>query len=434
MSRTAFRSHILHFNDDPAHSTEPGTIMAYDDGVLVVEDGHILALGDPEEMADLTRNINVQHIPDGLIMPGFVDAHVHYPQIDMIASYGKHLLDWLGHYAFPAEIGMKRFPDRAIDTAAFFLDELLRNGTTSALVFATVHAHTVDALFGEALKRNLRLISGKVMMDAHAPDDLMDTAQSSYDDTKALIEKWHGKGRLGYAVTPRFALTSTEEQLALAGRLLSEHPGVLLHTHLCENTDEIARIDELFPGANGYLDVYKRAGLVTQKSVFAHGVHLSDADRATLSGAQSALAHCPTSNLFLGSGLFDLAAAQAADITLGLGTDVGGGTSLGLFATMNEAYKVSQLRGHSLSPYDAFYLATLGGARALHIDDYVGNFAPGKEADFVVLDLAATPLIKRRLSHANTFEQMLFALMILGDDRAVQHTYVAGALAHDRDA
>jgi len=434
MSRTAFRSKILHFMDDPAHSNTPGTIMAYDDGVLVVEDGHILALGTPEEMADLTCDIDVQHMPDALIMPGFIDAHVHYPQVDMIASYGKHLLDWLGHYAFPTEIGLKRFPDRAIDTAAFFLDELLRNGTTSALVFATVHAHTVDAIFGEALKRNLRLISGKVMMDVHAPGDLLDTAQSSYDESKALIEKWHGKGRLGYAVTPRFALTSTQQQLDLAGRLLAEHPDVLLHTHLCENTDEIERAEALFPDANGYLDVYKRAGLVTKNSVFAHGVHLSDDDRATLAGAKSALAHCPTSNLFLGSGLFDLAAAQEAGITIGFGTDVGGGTSLSAFATINEAYKVSQLRGHSLNPYEAFYLATLGGARALHIDDHVGNFAPGKEADFVVLDLAATPLIKRRLSHTNTFEQMLFALMILADDRAVRQTFVAGKLAHDRDA
>ncbi len=434
MSRIAFRSKILHFNDDPAHTGAPGTIMAYDDGVLVVEDGRIAALGTPEEMADLTRHIKVQHVPDALIMPGFVDAHVHFPQVDMIASYGKHLLDWLDHYAFPAEIGLTRFPARARDTAAFFLDELLRNGTTSALVFATSHAHTVDALFNEALKRNLRLISGKVMMDVHAPDDLLDTAASSYAHSKALIKKWHGKGRLGYAVTPRFALTSTEEQLELAGRLLHEFPGVLLHTHLCENTDEIARATELFPKACDYLDVYKCAGLLTNRSVFAHGVHLSEDERTALASAKAALAHCPTSNLFLGSGLFDLAATQEAGITLGLGSDVGAGTSLSPFATMSEAYKVAQLRGHSLSPYDAFYLATLGGARALHIDRHVGNFIPGNEADFVVLDLAATPLLKRRLGHANTFEQMLFALMILADDRVVRQTWVAGKLAHDRDA
>ncbi len=434
MSRTAFRSHILHFNDDPARNAAAGAVMAYDDGVLVVEDGRIAALGTPEEMADLTRDVDVQHCPDSLIIPGFIDTHVHYPQIDMIGSYGKDLLDWLGHYAFPTEIGLKRFKDKAIDTAGFFLDELLRNGTTSALVFPTVHAHTVDAIFSQALKRNMRLIAGKVMMDVHAPDDLLDTAQSSYDDSLSLIEKWRGKGRLGYAVTPRFALTSSPEQLRGAGDLLAQNPDVLLHTHLSENTKEIARAQELFPDSDSYLDIYQRAGLLGPRSIFAHCVHLTDAERRTLANAGAAIAHCPTSNLFLGSGLFDIAAAQEANITIGLGSDVGAGTSLSAFASMSEAYKVAQMRGHSLHPYEAFYLATLGGARAVHIDHHVGNFAPGKEADFVVLDLAATPLMARRLARANTFEEMLFALMILGDDRAVKSTYIAGALAHERQS
>ncbi len=433
MSRTAWRSKILHFNGDPAHSNDPDTVMAYNDGVLVVEDGHILALDTPEALTDMTRDIEVQHLPDSLIIPGFVDAHVHYPQVDIIGGYGEHLLDWLERYAFPAEIGLMNDKGKAEDTASFFLDELLRNGTTSALVFATVYAHTVDALFGEALKRNMRLISGKVMMDAHAPDALMDTAQSSYEDSKALIEKWRGKGRLGYAVTPRFALTSSEEQLNFAGLLLAENPDVLLHTHLCENKKEIERAAELFPTARDYVDVYKRAGLLTDRSVFAHCVHLSDDERADLAKAKSAIAFCPTSNLFLGSGLFDLETAGQAGITVGLGSDVGAGTSLSSFASMSEGYKVTQMREQTLSPLHAFYMATLGGARALHIDGHVGNFAPGKEADFLVLDLAATPLMKRRLGRANTFEEMLFALMILADDRAVRRTYVAGELAHDRD-
>ncbi len=434
MSITAWRSKILHFNGDPAHSDEPGTIMVYDDGILVIEDGHILAVDTPEALADMTRGLNVQHLPDSLIVPGFVDAHVHYPQVDIIGGYGEHLLHWLDRYAFPAEIGLMNFKDRAKDTASFFLDELLRNGTTSALVFATTYAHTVDALFGKALKRNMRLISGKVMMDTHAPPELMDTAQSSYEDSKSLIGKWRGKGRLGYAVTPRFALTSSPEQLELAGRLLKENPDVLLHTHLCENQQEIARAGALFPEARDYLDVYKRAGLLTDRSVFAHCVHLSDDERNDLAKANAAIAFCPTSNLFLGSGLFDMSAAQQAGMTIGFGSDVGAGTSLSSFATMNEGYKVAQMRAQSLSPYDAFYMATLGGARALHIDKHVGNFTVGKEADFLVLDLAATPLMTRRLGKASTFEEMLFALMILGDDRAVRRTYVAGKLAHDRDA
>jgi guanine deaminase len=432
MSAHIYRGGVFHLLDDPAKHADAA--IYYEDGGLLVEDGHVVRACPWAQMAPVSEAIAVTHLPDSLLVPGFVDAHVHYPQMDAIGGYGKHLLDWLERYAFPAEMAFDANEDHAQQTASFFLNELLRNGTTSALVFATVHAHSVAALFGEALKRNMRLITGKVLMDRNAPNALLDNADTGYTQSKALIEQWQGKGRLGYAITPRFAPTSTEAQLLAAGRLLREYPQTLLHTHLCENPDEIAWVDELFPDANGYTDVYARAGLVTERSVFAHCVHLEDDERSVLAKAGSAIAFCPTSNLFLGSGLFDLEAAQAAGIKLSLGSDVGAGTSLCAFAAMNEGYKVAQLRGQSLHPFTAFYLATLGGARALHIDQHIGNFAPGKEADFIVLDLAATPLLKRRLTASKSIEETLFALSMMGDDRAIRRTYVAGRLAHDRDA
>ncbi len=432
MTRQAFRGALFHCLDDPA--VAPEAALYHADGGLVVANGHIEACGPWDEVAQHLKGAPVTALPDTLITPGFVDAHVHYPQVDAIGGYGEHLLDWLKDYAFPAEIAFENDAAHARVTADFFLDELLRNGSTSALVFATSHADSVDALFAAALARNMRLIAGKVLMDRNAPQSLLDTAQEGYAQSRALIGKWHGKGRLGYAVTPRFAPTSTPAQLQRAGQLLAEYPHTLLHTHLCENTDEIAWVGELFPDARDYLDVYDRAGLVGQRSVFAHGVYLDESARTRLARAGAAIAHCPTSNLFLGSGLFDLAAAQAAGVPLALGSDIGAGTSFCAFATMSEAYKVAQVRGHALHPFTAFYLATLGGARALHIDAHVGNLAPGKEADFCLLDLAATPLLARRLGRAKTFEERLFALMTLGDDRAVRRVYVAGRLAHARGA
>ena len=430
MTRQAFRGALFHCLDDPAIA--PEAAVCHEDGGLLVNGGHIEASGPWRDIEPLLKGASVTALPDTLIVPGFVDAHVHYPQVDAIGGYGEHLLDWLRDYAFPAEIAFENDPDHARATADFFLGELLRNGTTSALVFATSHADSVDALFEAALARQMRLITGKVLMDRNAPETLLDTAEGGYAQSRVLIEKWRGKGRLGYAVTPRFAPTSTEAQLELAGQLLAEFPHTLLHTHLCENTDEIAWVGKLFPKARDYLDVYDRAALVGQRSVFAHGVHLDDDARARLARAGSAIAHCPTSNLFLGSGLFDLQAAQQAGVTLALGSDIGAGTSFCAFATMSEAYKVAQLRGHPLHPFSAFYLATLGGARALHIESHVGNLAPGKEADFCLLDLAATPLLARRLGGAQSCAERLFALMILGDDRAVARTYVAGKLAHER--
>lgn len=367
--------------------------------------------------------------PNALITPGFVDTHIHYPQTGMIASYGEQLLDWLETYTFPTE---RAFADKAHagEVAEVFLNELLRNGTTTALVFGSVHKESVDAFFEACEKRNLRMIAGKVLMDRNAPDYLTDTAETGYADSKELIERWHGKGRLHYAVTPRFAPTSTPEQLALAGQLFKEYPDLYMHTHLSENRKEIEWVRELFPERQGYLDVYDHHGLIGARSVFAHGVHLCDEECRRLGETGSAVAFCPTSNLFLGSGLFDLEKVEGFGVRVGLGTDVGAGTSFSQLQSLNEAYKVMQLQGKKLDPFKSLYLATLGGARALYLDDRIGNLQPGKDADFVVLDYQATPLIDYRLRQARTLEEKLFALTILGDDRAVKETFAAGESVH----
>lgn len=424
----AFRGEILSVPHDPAIAGADA-VVHIPDGLLVVEEGLVVACGRPADIAARFADVPVEPLP-GLIVPGFIDAHVHYPQTERIASHGAQLLEWLDRHIFPAEMA---FADRghADALASFFLDELLRNGTTSALVFATVHTQSVDAVFAAALARDMRIVSGKVLMD-QGPPGLRDDAAGGRAETEALIARWRGRGRLGYAVTPRFALTSSDAQLAETGAMLAAHPDVLLHTHLAENIGEIAAVAARFPDAADYLDVYDRFGLVGPRSVFAHCVHMSDRALARMTAGGSAIAFCPTSNLFLGSGLFDLAAADAHGITVGIGSDVGAGTTFSLLATLGEAYKVGQLRGTSLDPFRALYLATVGGARALGIADRVGALQPGQEADFVVLDDAATALLARRTRGASLAER-LFALQSLGDDRAVAATYLAGRLAHARD-
>lgn len=427
----AYRASILHSVADPAEVGVEKSYQYFEDGILLVEDGKVARLGHAADLLPHLGGVDVVEYRDALITPGFIDTHIHYPQTGMIASYGEQLLDWLNTYTFPTE---KQFADpaHAADVAGIFLKELLRAGTTTALVFGTVHPQSVDALFGAAQKLDLRLIAGKVMMDRNAPDYLTDTAESSYTDSKALIERWHGKGRLLYAVTPRFAPTSTPEQLDAAGRLLKEHPGVYLHTHLSENLKEIEWVKELFPERKGYLDVYDHHGLLGPRSVFAHGVHLCDGECQRLAETGSAVAFCPTSNLFLGSGLFDLAKLEKHKVKVGLGTDVGAGTSFSQLQSLNEAYKVMQLQGIKVDPFKSLYLATLGGARALELEDKVGSFAQGNEADFVVLDYKATPLLDYRLQQAKTLEEKLFALVILGDDRTVKETFAHGRNVHRR--
>jgi guanine deaminase len=421
----AYRGQILHFVDDPAVAGERAHAW-HEDGVLVVRGGVVEAAGDWRALAPaLPEKTQVVDCSGRLIVPGFVDTHVHYAQSDMIASYGGELLEWLERYTFPAE---RRFEDltHAREVASFFVDELLRNGTTAALVFATVHPTSVDAIFEEARARGMCVAAGKVLMDRNCPEFLRDTAASGYEDSQALIERWHGRDRLHYAVTPRFAPTSTDLQLKLAGRLLDEHPGVLMQSHVAENMDEVRWVAELFPGSRSYLDVYDRFGLLRRGAVYAHCIHLDAADRRRMAESGAAMAFCATSNLFLGSGLFDLDAARAHGVGVGIGTDVGGGTSFSLLRTLAESYKVAQLARQRLSPLAAFYLATLGGARALGLDDRIGSFAPGRAADFVVLDPAATPLMSRRMERAEGLVDELFVLMMLGDDRAVEATYVAG--------
>ena len=427
----AIRASILHFLADPADRGEHA-VEYFEDGVLLVADGKVAAIGPAEALlSGLPEAVELIDRRGMLLMPGFIDTHIHYPQTDIIASHGAQLLDWLNTYTFPAE---RRFEDVAVarEVAGFFCDELLRNGTTTAMCFATVHPQSVDAIFEAAAERNMCMLAGKVMMDRNAPDFLTDTAESGYAQSKALIERWHGQGRALYAVTPRFAPTSTERQLELAGRLLDEHPGVYLQSHVAENRDEVAWVAELFPWARSYLDVYDRFGLLRPNAIYAHCIHLDVADRERMAKSGTAMSFCPTSNLFLGSGLFDLEAAAAFGVRVGLATDVGGGTSFSMLQTLNEAYKVAQMAGQNLSPFQAFYLATLGSARSLYLDQRLGNLEPGRDADFVLFDLAATPLMARRMEKTSTLAERLFALMMLGDDRAVSESHVAGVCRYAR--
>ena len=432
---TALRGTVVTCRDDP-FLTDPATAFAVEtDGVVICRDGLVEAVGSAGELLKTAPPGSVTDYSGCLIVPGFIDTHVHYVQTGMVASCGEQLLDWLDRYAFPAEMEFSD-PAHAAAMAKVFCDELLRNGTTTALVFCAVYPQSVDALFAEAERRGMRIAAGKVLMDRNAPAALRDTAQSGYDDSKALIARWHGHGRSLYAITPRFAGTSTPAQLDAAGALWREHKDVLLHTHIAENKREIAWTAGLFPERKDYLDVYDHHGLTGKRAVLAHGVHLSEDELCRCHESGTALAHCPTSNLFLGSGLFRIAAAKdpRRPVQVGLGTDIGGGTSFSLLATMGAAYEIAQLGGRTLSAIEAFYLATLGGARALALEDRIGTIAPGHEADFAVLDPNATPLLTLRNARADKVEDVLFALMMLGDDRAVRATYVAGQRAHARTA
>ena len=419
MTLKGYHGRVLHYLDE-------NTPCYFDDGILVVdtESGTVQACGKADEMLQQFKGLDITSYQNSLIMPGLIDTHIHYPQVDVIASYGTQLLDWLNNYTFPTELAFAN-PEVAEETAEFFLNELLKNGTTTALVFGTVHKGSVDAFFNASEKRNTRMICGKVMMDRNAPEDLCNTVESSVADTQALIDSWHGKGRQLYAITPRFAITSTPEQLAAAGKLLADNPGVYMQTHLAENKDEVAFVQELFPQSKSYLDVYDQYGLLGERSIFAHCIYLEDDDYRRMNESGSKISFCPTSNLFIGSGLFKLD-DQPAAVEVSVATDVGGGTSFSMLQTMNEAYKVCQLRGSNLSAQRAFYMMTLGNAKALSLDDKIGNFEAGKEADFVVFDLAGTDLMKRRQSICKDIDETLFSLMILGDDRAVSETFVAG--------
>ena len=425
---TLIRGRTLSFLRWPDDEDDVGAYVYHTDGALLVRGGRIAAAGGFAEVAPLAGPDarRVDHRPH-LVLPGFIDAHAHFPQMQIIASYGAELLDWLNIYTFPEET---RFNDtqHGRRVARLFLDELVRHGTTTVAAYCSVHRELADAFFAEAHERDMLVIAGKVMMDRNAPAGLTDTARSGYDDSKSLIAEWHGKGRCLYAVTPRFAITSTPEQLAAAGALVKEHPDLHMQTHLSENAAEIALTQELYPGSRDYTDVYEHYGLVGEKALFGHCIHLSEREADALSDSGSVAVFCPTSNLFLGSGLFDYHRyrRRAKSVRIAAATDIGGGTNYSMLRTMDEGYKVIALIGEKLNPLAAFWQITRGNAEALSIGDRAGTLEVGSDADLVVLDSGATPAMQLRSERIETLAEELFLLQTLGDDRAVREVYVAG--------
>ncbi|MEO8937388.1 MAG: guanine deaminase [Burkholderiaceae bacterium] len=428
---TALRAAALTLRDDPFVVGDEAALHHESDALIVIDRGRIVAFGDYRTIApQLPPGIPITHHRDALIVPGFIDAHVHYPQTQIIGAGGRRLIDWLNHYTFAAE---QQFADRdhAGRVAGIFLDACLSYGTTTASVYCTVHPQSVDAFFSAAEARSLRMNAGKTLMDRHAPDALLDTAQRGYDESRALIERWRGRGRgrLGYTVTPRFAATSTPEQLELAGALLADHPDVRCQTHIAEQHDEIAWIAGLFPDRLDYLDVYDHYGLLGPRTLLGHGIHLTEREWQRCHDSGTSIAHCPTSNAFLGSGLFDWSLAKKSErpVTVALASDVGGGTTLSMLATMGAAHQIAQLGGHALSAAQSLFLATRGAAHALRLGEHIGSIAVGMEADLVVLDLAHSPLARLRMQHCETIDEVLFMLMTLADDRTISEVYVMGA-------
>ncbi|MDO5631718.1 MAG: guanine deaminase [Paracoccus sp. (in: a-proteobacteria)] len=419
--RHLIRGRVLGFHADPADTAD--NHRYHPDGAVILADGRIEAVGD---YADLRADglPETDHRPH-LILPGFIDPHIHFPQIQVIASWARQLLDWLNDYTFPAESEYAD-PVHATRMAGLFLDQMIAHGTTSAAAFCSVHKTSAEALFTAAEARNMAMIAGKVMMDRNAIPAVHDTAQASYDDSAALIRDWHGRGRLRYAITPRFAITSTPEQLDAAGALARENPACHIQTHLSENHDEIAYTLSLYPQARDYLDIYDQYGLLGPRSLMGHCLHLTPREIARMAETGCRAIFCPTSNLFLGSGLFDQAGLRAAGITTGIASDVGGGTSFSMLQTMAEGYKVQQMHRHRMHPFATFHWATRGNAIALGIEDRIGTLAPGSDADLVVLNARATPAMALRMERAETLAEELFVLQTMGDDRAVAETYVAG--------
>ncbi len=432
---TVLRAGAISFRGNPFLAPVEDCFTYEPDALLVMAGGTITAFGPYEAVKPtLPEGTAITVFPDALLCPGFIDTHVHYPQTEMIGAFGGQLLEWLERYTFPTELKFAD-PAYAARIAKVFLRELLRAGTTTAMVYCTVHPHSADALFAESERFDTLMIAGKVLMDRNAPPGLLDTSiAQGMDETEALIARWHRRGRQLYAVTPRFAGSSTAAQLEAAGHLLSRHDGLFMQTHVSENLAEIAWIAGLFPERADYLEVYAHAGLIGPRSVLGHGVHLDEGNLCTCHETGAALAHCPTSNLFLGSGLFRLFETQdlRRPVRVGLGTDVGAGTSFSQLMTLGEAYKTAALRGDRLDGLKGFYLATLGGAHALHLDHRLGQLAPGYAADVCVLDLKATDLLALRTAQSADITDTLFALMTLGDDRAVAATYVAGRRVYDR--
>lgn len=422
---TLLRGRTLTFHRRPINGEDHRAYSYHTDGAVLIEDGKIVAHGpfDALTMAHPNAEI-IDHRPN-LIVPGFIDPHIHYPQMQVVGSYAGSLLEWLNRYTFIEE---QRFADEAHAEriADLFMNELIRYGTTTAVAFCSVHANSADAFFAAASKRNMAMAGGKVMMDREAPDALTDTAQSSYDDTKALIERWHGKGRATYAITPRFAITSTPEQLEAAGTLAREHPTCLIQSHLSENDGEIARVAELYPDDEDYTAVYERFGLLNDRALYGHCIHLKPRERAAMAEAGAVAVSCPTSNLFLGSGLFPHKVLQEEGVRIGYATDIGGGTSYSMLRTMDVGYKVAQLQGDRMHPLQTFFAMTLGNAQALGMEAKIGTLDAGSDADIVVLNASAMPASALKMERVETLEEELFLLQTLADNRMITETYVAG--------
>ncbi len=415
----------LEFTGNPFELPLEDAIRHRQAGGVLIEDGRISAVGDANAIFAMAPEADCIDHGQSLILPGFVDAHAHFSQTAIIASWGARLIEWLETYTFPEEMRLAD-PAYAAKIAKRYFDLILSNGITTAAAYATSAPESAEAFFFEASARGMRMVGGKVMMDRNAPDGLCDTAQASYDDSKMLIGRWHGWERLTYAITPRFAPTSTPEQLEMAGALWKEHPSTLMQTHLSEQAEEIAWVKELFPKDADYFAVYERFGLAGPGAVMGHAIHLTKREIAALAETGSSIAHCPTSNTFIGSGLFDAKGLIAQGIPVGLATDVGGGSSFSMLRTMASAYEVAQLRGTALHPGQLLWLATQGAAAALRLNHKIGNLAAGNEADIVVLDLASQPVIEQRIEQAESFWESVFPTIMLGDDRAIEAVYIAG--------
>ena len=429
MTAKILRGRVLTFVSEPSGPTDHESYRYIEDGAVLVDGGKIVSVGAWSDALKLVapRAEIVDHRP-GLIMPGFIDTHIHYPQMQVLGSYAKDLLEWLNTYTFVEE---QRFadPDHAARIASLFCDELVRHGTTTAAVYCTVHPQSAEAFFAEAKRRDMRMIAGKVMMDRNAPEGLLDTPQSGYDDTKAQQEKWAGVGRVHYAITPRFALTSTHEQLEMCQDLARQFPDAYIQTHVNESLGEIAFAKELYPNLPDYVGIYEHYGLLGPKTLLGHCIHMNDREIDIMAETASVAVFCPTSNLFIGSGLFDRARMAASNVRIGVATDVGGGTNYSMLRTLDEGYKVLQLRGQRLSPLESFFMMTLGNARALSLEHKIGTLEPGADADLVVLDAHALPHMALKMEQVDRIEEELFLLQTCGDDRVVAQTYVAGDMA-----
>ena len=420
------KGRILQFVGNPFEVPIEKSVKVYEGGSLLIKGKFIAEIDYYSVLKKKYPDAYVYDYKDKLITAGFIDCHMHYPQTGIIASYGERLLDWLNKYTFPEELRFKNY-DYAQNVASLTLDLCIKNGTTTASSFCTTSIESVNAFFNEAKKRKMLVVGGRTCMDRNAREDLLDTPKSSYDESEKLIKQWHDKDRIVYAISPRFAPTSSPEQLEALGHLWSKYPDCLMQTHLAEQPEEIKWVKQLYPDSTDYLNVYEKFGLVGKKSLFGHSIYLSEREIDCLRETGSSLAHCPTSNMFIGSGIFQLLKLASNNINIGLATDTGGGSSFSMIKTMSAAYEIAQLNGQSIHPAQLFWLATLGSSLSLNLDDKIGNLDVGKYADLVVINLSSTDVINQRRIRADNIWEELFPTIIMGDDRAIEETWISGS-------